>query len=94
MALEHFVEEIQVLGRELADKLHVLLHEGNVRRVIVKDKRGRTFAELPISVAAVGAIAAPLVAVLGTISAMVAQFTIVIERADRREPSARSGETV
>ena len=80
MAFQHFVEEIQVLGKDLVDKVKSLIHEGNVQRVIVKDESGHTFLEIPVTLAAVGVIIAPLLAALGAISALVAKFTIVVVR--------------
>ncbi len=53
MALQDFVEEVQVLGRDLVDKVKSLVHEGNVRRIIVRDEHGNTFVEIPVTVAAV-----------------------------------------
>ncbi|HXE12989.1 MAG TPA: DUF4342 domain-containing protein [Bryobacteraceae bacterium] len=82
MAFQDFVEEVQVLGRDLVDKVRGLIHEGNVRRVIIKDEQGHTFVEIPVTIAAVGAIAAPVLAAVGAISALVAKFTIVIERSE------------
>ena len=82
MAFQDFVEEIQVLGRDLVEKVKSLLHEGNVRRVIIKDDKGHTFMEIPVTVAAVGVIAAPILAAIGALSALVAKFTIVVERAE------------
>lgn len=82
MAFQDFVEEIQVLGRDLVEKVKDLLHEGNVRRVIIKDDKGHTFMEIPVTVAAVGVIAAPILAAIGALSALVAKFTIVVERAE------------
>lgn len=82
MALHDFVEEIQVLGRDLVDKVKALLHEGNVQRVIIKDDKGNTFVEIPVTVAAVGVIAAPILAAIGALSALVAKFTIVVERSE------------
>lgn len=81
MAFQDFVEEINVLGRDLVEKVKSLLHEGNVRRVIIKDDKGHTFMEIPVTVAAVGVIAAPILAAIGALSALVAKFTIVVERA-------------
>ncbi|MBV8357954.1 MAG: DUF4342 domain-containing protein [Deltaproteobacteria bacterium] len=81
--LETFIEEAQVLGRDLVDKVKALIHEGNVQRIIIKDERGNTFIEIPVTVAAISAIAAPVLAAVGAISALVAKFTIVIERVDR-----------
>jgi hypothetical protein len=85
VALQDFVEEIQVLGRDLVEKVKALLHEGNVRRVIIKDDKGNTFVEIPVTVAAVGVIAAPILAAIGALSALVAKFTIVVERAEPKQ---------
>ena len=82
MSIENFVEEIQVMGRDLVDKVKVLIHEGNVNRVIIKDEKGNTYLEIPVNVAAVGVIALPVLAALGAISALVAKFTIVVERSE------------
>ncbi len=56
MALQDLVEEVQVLGRDLVEKVKSLIHEGNVRRIIVRDEHGNTFVEIPVTVAAVGAV--------------------------------------
>jgi hypothetical protein len=88
MALQDFVEEVQVLGRDLVDKVKSLIHEGNVRRIIVRDEHGNTFVEIPVTVAAVGAVLAPVLAAVGAISALVARFTVVIVRVEQQPPSA------
>jgi len=79
-SLNTFVEEIKVFGHELADKVKALIHEANVRRVIIKDENGNTFVEIPVSVAAVGAVFAPVLAAVGALAAMAAKFTIVVEK--------------
>ena len=89
MAFQDFVEEVQVLGRDLVEKVKSLIHEGNVRRIIIRDEQGHTCMEIPVTVAAVGAVLAPVLAALGAISALVAKFTIVVVRSDDK---ARSGE--
>ncbi len=88
MAFQDFVEEVQVLGRDLVDKVKSLIHEGNVRRIIVKDEHGHTFVEIPVTVAAVSVVLAPVLAALGAISALVAKFTIVVVRSDEKPPGA------
>ncbi len=75
-------EEIKVQSRELVEKVKGLLHEGNVRRIIVKDEKGHTFLEIPLTVAAIGVIGAPVLAGIGAIAATVAHFTVVVERND------------
>jgi hypothetical protein len=78
--LNTFFEEVKVFGHELADKVKSLIHEGNVRRLIIKDEHGNTFMEIPVSVAAVGAVFAPVLAAVGALAAMAAKFTIVVEK--------------
>jgi Domain of unknown function (DUF4342) len=87
MAFQDFVEEVQVLGRDLVEKVKSLIHEGNVRRIIVRDEHGNTFIEIPVTVAAVGAVLAPVLAALGAISALVAKFTVVVVRTDEKPAS-------
>ena len=86
MAFQDFVEEVQVLGRDLVDKVKSLVHEGNVRRIIVRDEHGNTFIEIPVTVAAVGAVLAPVLAAVGAISALVSKFTIVVVRTEDKPP--------
>jgi hypothetical protein len=78
--LTSFFEEVRVFGNELVDKVRSLIHEGNVRRLIIKDEHGNTFMEIPVSVAAVGAVFAPVLAAVGALAAMAAKFTVVAER--------------
>jgi hypothetical protein len=80
VSVNQFVEEIQVLGRDLVEKVKALIHEGNVNRIIIKDEKGNTFVEIPVTVATVGVIFAPILAAVGAISALAAKFKIVIER--------------
>jgi hypothetical protein len=87
-----FYEEFKVKGKDLVDKVKAIVHEGNARRIILKDDKGQTFLEIPLSIAAVGVLAAPLVAGLGAIAALVANFTLVVERA-KDESSSREPET-
>jgi hypothetical protein len=87
MAFQDFVEEVQVLGRDLVDKVKSLIHEGNVTRIIVRDDHGNTFVEIPVTVAAVGVVLSPVLAALGAISALVAKFTIVVVRTGDKPPS-------
>jgi Domain of unknown function (DUF4342) len=87
VSINNFVEEVQVLGRDLVERVKALIHEGNVNRVIIKDEKGNTYLEIPVNVAAVGVIAVPVLAALGAISALVAKFRIVVERSEPKEKS-------
>jgi hypothetical protein len=73
-------EQFKVQGKELRDKVAQLIHEGNVRRIIVKDERGHTFMEIPLTVATIGIVAAPVLAAIGAIATLVARFEVVVER--------------
>jgi len=73
-------ERIKVHGKDLAEKIRELIHEGNVRRIIVKNEQGHTYLEIPLGVASIGVIAAPVLAAVGALAALVAKFDIVIER--------------
>ncbi len=73
-------EHFRVQANELSDKVREIVHEGNVRRIIIKDEQGHTFVEIPLTVAAIGAVLAPVLAAVGAIAALVAHFEIVVER--------------
>src|SRR6266852_6387375 len=73
-------EEIKLQAENLVEKVKELIHEGNVRRIIIKDEKGNTFIEIPVTVAAVTAVATPILAAVGTIAALVANFKIVVVR--------------
>ena len=75
-------EEFQVNGEMLVAKIKELLHEGNIRRITIKDQGGDTLIEIPLTMGVVGAIIVPVWAAIGAIAALVAKLTIVIERVD------------
>jgi uncharacterized protein DUF4342 len=77
-------EEFKVQGKDLVEKLKALVHEGNIRRIIIKDRSGNTFLEIPLTVAAVGVIAVPVLAAVGALAALVSDFTIVLEKAEAK----------
>jgi DNA-binding Lrp family transcriptional regulator len=79
-------ETFRVSGDELIKRVKELLHEGNVRRVVVK-QGARTVVEFPVTVGVVGAIAAPALAALGAIAALLSECTIEVER-ETAEPTA------
>ena len=89
--LDRFFEHLKVHANELGDKVRDLIHEGNVRRIIIKDEHGHTFMEIPVTVAAVGAVVAPVLAAVGAIATLVAHFDIVVERAP--QPNRGGSET-
>ncbi len=73
-------EEFKLDGSQVIDKIKELVHEGNVRRIILKDEQGRTFIEIPLTVGVVGAALLPVLAAVGAIAALAARMTIVVEK--------------
>lgn len=72
-------EEFKVSGSELVEKVKELVHQGNIRRIVIKQD-GNTVMELPLTVAAVGVVLAPVLAALGAFAALVSNCSIVVER--------------
>ncbi|MHB8094767.1 MAG: DUF4342 domain-containing protein [Candidatus Aminicenantales bacterium] len=75
-------EEFKVNGAEIIQKLREILHQGNVRRIILKSEEGKTFMEIPLTVGLVGALIAPVWAAIGAIAALVSKLTIVVEKTE------------
>ena len=90
-----FWESIKVEGGNIADKIRELIHEGNVRRVVIQHQ-GRTVAEFPLTAGVVGAVLAPVLAAIGALMALLQDCTIQVERekpvsdqTERREAGVR-----
>src|SRR5512133_1234616 len=89
--LGQFFEQFKVHAGELGDKVRDLIKEGNVRRIIIKDDQGHTFMEIPLTVATVGVVLAPILAARGAIATLVAHSHAVVERTTPPAPSAHPG---
>lgn len=76
------VEEFQVGGKELVRKVEELIHEGNIRRIVIK-QNGRVLLDIPLAVAVVGVVLAPILAAVGALAAIVTNCTISIERVEQ-----------
>ena len=79
MAERTFKETFKVAADQLVDAVKRLVHEGNVRRVIIKQE-GRTVVEFPLTVGVVGTVLAPVLAAVGAIAAYMTECTIEVER--------------
>ncbi len=83
MTKDHFdTEEFRVKGEELLTKIKQLIHEGNIRRIIIKDKDGKTIMEIPLTIGVVGALLAPTLAAIGAVAALLTEATVVVEKAN------------
>ena len=75
-------EEFHVNGDELIARIKQLFHEGNIRRIIIKDKDGKTVMEIPLTIGVVGALLAPTLAAVGAIAALLTEATVLVEKAE------------
>ena len=76
-------EEFRVDGEQLVAKIKEIIHEGNVRRIIIKNEKDEVLVELPLTIGVVGALLLPVWAAVGAIAALAANLTIVVEKVDR-----------
>jgi hypothetical protein len=81
MSEKTYWESIKAEGDQLLERLKELVHEGNVRRVVVQHE-GRTVAEFPLTAGVLGALIAPVAAAIGAIAALLKDCTIAVERAE------------
>jgi hypothetical protein len=73
-------EEFKVEGEKLLARIKELIHEGNIRRVIIKDKEGKVMIEFPMTFGVAGVLIAPQLAAIGAIAALLTEATIVVEK--------------
>lgn len=75
-------EEFRVNGEELIAKIKQLIHESNIRRIIIKDKDGKTVMEIPLTIGVVGVLLVPTLAAVGAIAALLTEATVVVEKTE------------
>jgi len=73
-------EEFKVSGEDVIKKVKELIQEGNIRRIIIKNEEGKSLIEIPLTIALVGTVVAPILAAVGALAALVTNCTIVVER--------------
>jgi hypothetical protein len=85
---ETYTESFKVAGHQLVDAVKKLLHEGNVRRVIIKHGE-HTIAEFPLTIGVIGVVLAPVLAAVAAIAAVTQECTVEVERVET--PSGKQG---
>jgi hypothetical protein len=85
-------QTIKGTGAELLAKLKELVHEGNVRHVIIK-QHGRVVAEFPVTAGVVGAVFAPTLAAVAAVVAVLSDCTLEVERTERADETTSRGRT-
>jgi phage-related minor tail protein len=75
--------EFKVKGEDLLRKIREIIDEGNVNRIIIKDHEGKVYLEIPVTLGVIGALVAPVLAAVGALAALAADFTIEVIRRDQ-----------
>lgn len=75
--------EFKVKGEDLLRKIREIIEEGNVNRIIIKDDSGKVYIEIPVTLGVIGALIAPVLAAVGALAALAADFTIEVVRRDQ-----------
>jgi predicted regulator of Ras-like GTPase activity (Roadblock/LC7/MglB family) len=88
--MEDIKHEFKVKGEELVEKIKQLLHEGNIRRIIIKDEDGKVYLEIPVTFGLVGVLLAPTIAALGAIAAMVANLKVEVIKMEEPEKTKKA----
>lgn len=77
-------EEIEIAGNQLVDEIKRLIAEGNVRQIRIKDADGDVYLETPLTIGAIAGgvvvLAAPWLAILGVIAALVTRIRVEVVR--------------
>lgn len=87
-------EEFKVSGSDIIDTVKRVIAEGNARRIIIKNESGETLVEFPLTIGAIGALIAPVLAAVGAIAALVTRCTIVVERRDAAPGAPAQEDTI
>jgi hypothetical protein len=78
-------ETFKVKGEQLLSKVKEIVKEGNVRRIIISDKDGKTLVELPLTIGVIGVLMVPVLAAVGAIAALVTECSITVQREKKKE---------
>ena len=73
-------EEFKVSGEDITEKIKEIIKEGNARKIIIKNEKGESVAEFPLTVGAIGTLIAPILAAVGAMAALLTKCTIVVEK--------------
>jgi hypothetical protein len=77
-------EEFKVSGDSLLSRIREIIHEGNIRRITIKNDEGQSLIEIPLTLGVIGAVLLPVWAAIGAIAALAVNFRIVVEKVEDR----------
>ena len=73
-------EQFKVAGKEIMKKVKEIIKEGNARRIIIKNEKGKVIVEIPVTFAVVGTVLAPILAAVGALAGLLSKCTIEVEK--------------
>lgn len=71
-------EEFKVSGEEVVKKVKELIKKGNARKIIIKDTKGRSVLEIPLTLGVIGAVLVPVLAAISAVAAVLTNCTVVV----------------
>jgi hypothetical protein len=77
---DSITETARVRGEALAERVKSLVHEGNVRRITIRNEHGHTVIEIPVTAGVVAAVVAPMLVGVAAIAALSNSWEIQIDR--------------
>jgi hypothetical protein len=75
-------EEFRIEGGKVLDTIKDLIHQGHIRRIILKNEDGKTLIEIPLTLGLVGAALLPVFAAVGALAAVATRMVIAVEKVD------------
>ena len=78
-------ESFRVTSENLVNKIRDLIHEGNIRKIIIQDGTGKELMSFPLTVGVVGTLFAPVLAAVGGLAALIGDYTITVEREEEEK---------
>jgi len=76
-------ESFDLQGENLLKKIKELIAEGNIRKIIITDRKGKELMSFPLTIGVVAAVLAPVLAAVGALAALIGECTIIVEREDK-----------
>ena len=81
--------DFKVKGDELLAFTKKMLHEGNIRRIIIKDSKDKPYMEIPVTIGFLGVIAAPILVAVSALAAMAGAFKVEVIRKEAKKPALK-----
>ena len=77
--------EFKLNAKDLLAKIEDLIKEGSARRIIIKDEKGRTYIEIPVTIGVIGVVLAPILSAVAAIAALASNFTVEVIKLEDQE---------